>query len=272
MNPRRHPRPPARCLARNGASWSVGDEAEAALWLDAGADVLQLEKLPVAAVARIAAIAARMPRPPLIAAAGGECRQRRRLRRAGAGAVTSSPTSPCPGRGRDPAARPLNPPTALPSTMKIAIATRDFRHRRRPRRPGPPLAALRPRPLRPGQLLPAPARSTSRPSRCCTCSRTTPPPLDGVGSGGGHQRRRRLRAPHAHPRHRRDAHRRDRPCRSHHPHRLRPAPPDQRFDITTTCAGGTCSAPSAPAGPADPSHRPRQGQGGEAAEASHQRR
>jgi molybdenum transport protein len=49
--------PPAT-LARLRDAWperrivvEVGDEAEAALWLDAGADVLQLEKLPVAAVA-----------------------------------------------------------------------------------------------------------------------------------------------------------------------------------------------------------------------------
>lgn len=49
----------------------VGDEAEAALWLAAGADVLQLEKLPPEAVARVVARAAACPRPPAIAAAGG---------------------------------------------------------------------------------------------------------------------------------------------------------------------------------------------------------
>ena len=91
---------PAASLARLRDAWperrivvEVGDEAEAALWLDAGADVLQLEKLPVAAVARIAAIAARMPRPPLIAAAGGvNAGNAEDFARAGAGVlVTSSP-------------------------------------------------------------------------------------------------------------------------------------------------------------------------------------
>lgn len=49
----------------------VGDEAEAAVWLAAGADVLQLEKLAPEAVARVVARAAASPRPPAIAAAGG---------------------------------------------------------------------------------------------------------------------------------------------------------------------------------------------------------
>ena len=92
--------PPAATVARLRRSWperriviEVSDEAEAVLWLEAGIDVLQLEKLPVEAVARIVAIATRMPRPPLIAAAGGvNASNAEDFARAGAGVlVTSSP-------------------------------------------------------------------------------------------------------------------------------------------------------------------------------------
>lgn len=69
---------PDQTIARFRRHWperrvvvEVGNEAEAALWMDSGADVIQLEKLPVDAVARMAARAATLPCPPCIAAAGG---------------------------------------------------------------------------------------------------------------------------------------------------------------------------------------------------------
>ena len=49
----------------------VDNEDEARTWVDAGADILQLEKMSVVAVSGIAAYAASTPQAPKIAAAGG---------------------------------------------------------------------------------------------------------------------------------------------------------------------------------------------------------
>jgi len=70
--------PPAATLARLRRQWperkvvvEVGDVAEAALWLAAGAEVLQLEKFSPEAVAEVARRAAAAGSPAVIAAAGG---------------------------------------------------------------------------------------------------------------------------------------------------------------------------------------------------------
>lgn len=69
---------PAEAVRRLKSHWperqvvvEVCAPNEAALWMDAGADVIQLEKCPPDVVARVVARAATLPRPPLVAAAGG---------------------------------------------------------------------------------------------------------------------------------------------------------------------------------------------------------
>ena len=70
--------PPAEAVGKLKACWperqvvvEVCDPDEAALWMDAGADVIQLEKCSPEVVARVVARAAALSRPPLVAAAGG---------------------------------------------------------------------------------------------------------------------------------------------------------------------------------------------------------
>ena len=76
----------------------VGAVAEAREAIEAGFDVIQLEKFPVAAVAEVAAIARGRASPPLIAAAGGvNAANAAEYVRAGAGLiVTSAPYSAPP--------------------------------------------------------------------------------------------------------------------------------------------------------------------------------
>ena len=76
----------------------VGDVAEARAAIEAGFDVIQLEKFPVAAVAEVAALARGWASPPLIAAAGGvNVANAAGYVRAGAGLiVTSAPYSAPP--------------------------------------------------------------------------------------------------------------------------------------------------------------------------------
>lgn len=69
---------PAEAVRHLNSHWperqvvvEVDGEAEAALWMDAGADVIQLEKCPPEVVARVVTRAAALPHPPLVAAAGG---------------------------------------------------------------------------------------------------------------------------------------------------------------------------------------------------------
>lgn len=70
--------PPAEAVKRLKNHWperqvvvEVCDPDEAARWMDAGADVIQLEKCLPDMVARVVTRAATLPRPPLVAAAGG---------------------------------------------------------------------------------------------------------------------------------------------------------------------------------------------------------
>ncbi|QID19498.1 ModD protein [Nitrogeniibacter mangrovi] len=69
---------PADCVARLRRRWperpvvvEVADHAEALRWIAAGADVIQLEKWSVAAVAGLRAALREHPHPPRLAAAGG---------------------------------------------------------------------------------------------------------------------------------------------------------------------------------------------------------
>lgn len=69
---------PARTVARLHRQWpervvvvEADNEDEARRWIDAGADILQTEKMPVDAVARLAAYALGSGQPTEIAAAGG---------------------------------------------------------------------------------------------------------------------------------------------------------------------------------------------------------
>jgi len=79
-------------------SWSerktvveVADPAEARRWIDAGAEVIQLEKCPPAHVAEVVAYARQRAAPPLIAAAGGvHAGNAADYARAGAGLLVSS--------------------------------------------------------------------------------------------------------------------------------------------------------------------------------------
>ena len=79
-------------------SWSerktvveVADPAEARRWIDAGAEVIQLEKCPPAQLAEVVAYARQCAAPPLIAAAGGvHAGNAADYARAGAGLLVSS--------------------------------------------------------------------------------------------------------------------------------------------------------------------------------------
>jgi molybdenum transport protein len=69
----------------------VGSVAEARQAIEAGFDVIQLEKFGVAEVAEVAAIARRVAAPPLIAAAGGvTAANAAGYVRAGAGLIVTS--------------------------------------------------------------------------------------------------------------------------------------------------------------------------------------
>lgn len=70
--------PPAEAISRLKRTWperkvvvEVADEEEAAHWMQAGADVIQLEKCPPDIVERVVARAAQCLHAPLVAAAGG---------------------------------------------------------------------------------------------------------------------------------------------------------------------------------------------------------
>ena len=76
----------------------VDSEYEARVWIDAGVDILQLEKMSVDTLARVATYAASRQRPPKIAAAGGvNAGNAEAYARAGAWIlVTSAPYSAAP--------------------------------------------------------------------------------------------------------------------------------------------------------------------------------
>lgn len=70
--------PPGEAVRKLHQAWperqvvvEVADLAEAALWIEAGADVIQLEKCEPEVVALVVALAATQIRPPLVAVAGG---------------------------------------------------------------------------------------------------------------------------------------------------------------------------------------------------------
>ncbi len=72
---------PRRAAPEKKLAIEVGAVAEAREAIEAGFDVIQLEKFPVAAVAEVAAIARGRASPPLIAAEGGVNRRVRPRRR-----------------------------------------------------------------------------------------------------------------------------------------------------------------------------------------------
>lgn len=97
---------PAQAVARLQQAWperqvvvEVADLAEACLWMRAGAQVIQLEKCSPAVVAEVVAHAGLMPRPPLIAAAGGvNADNAEAYGAAGAGILVSSASYTAPPR------------------------------------------------------------------------------------------------------------------------------------------------------------------------------
>lgn len=100
--------PPEQAVARLKQAWperqvvvETADEDEAAVWIDAGADVIQLDKCLPQTVARVVARAAAHPtRRPLIAVAGGvNASNAEAYARTGAGLLVSS--APYQGPPRD---------------------------------------------------------------------------------------------------------------------------------------------------------------------------
>ena len=211
----------------------VATKPKPPLWLDA--DVLQLEKLPSPwwVFASPPSLSKLRPARAVDAPPAGECRQRRRLCLAGAGC--SSPAAPTPRR------RGCRPPAPEP-THRPAPDHEDrhrhpgFCHRRRSRRPGLPLAALRFARYASASCCPPPVTTSSAEQ----LQFATAPPSTG-GSGGRHAGDGFVRHMRT-SRHRRDSHRRDRPAAEVTPIVSGQPLPDQRFDITPPCAScGICS-------------------------------